>query len=255
MTARIEAEAARAAAEQRAAMAEARQEFLAEMSHELRTPLNAVIGFAELLTGEGRAPQDVEFAQRIREGGTRLLTVVNQMIALAESDGSAQAPTSLPGSPDRATARGVADGAPDPAGCRVLYVDDNASNRALISAMLASLGVDCETADDGRQGVEAARGGRWDLILMDIQMPVMNGVEATRAIRGSAGPESAVPIVALTANTAPQDLETYLQAGMNDCVAKPVELAKLAAAVATWARRDVAAEQDPGARSVRAERG
>jgi len=133
VTARVEAEAARAAAEQKAAMAEARQKFLTDMSHELRTPLNAVIGFAGLLRDSGLDPARAVQATRILDAGERLNHVVERMIALED-----------PGEPAAQTNATIAHARPDTsiggdgpeAPLRVLYVDDNESNRALVTAIL-----------------------------------------------------------------------------------------------------------------------
>ena len=112
--------------------------------------------------------------------------------------------------------------------------------------MLSAQGIECDTANDGAQGVEAARLGRWDLILMDIQMPVMDGLQATRAIRALDGPASVVPIVALTANTLADQLDAYEAAGMDDCIGKPIAMAELIAKTLSWAeaRRDAVAEAE-----------
>jgi len=242
VTARVEAEQARAAAEQKAAMAEARQKFLTDMSHELRTPLNTVIGFSELLKDARLSPDQARQIERIHEAGRRLLSVVNAMIGLSETGGwTGEAPAAgdgqdpVDGVSQPLTARG------DDSRLRVLYVDDNDSNRALVTAILRAQAVDCQTVDDGLQGLEAARLGGWDLILMDIQMPVMDGVAATRAIRALPGPTGAVPIVAVTANTLAGQLETYAAAGMDDVIAKPVDMAELIAKVLAWGR----AQADP----------
>jgi len=238
VTERVEAERARAAAEQKASMAEARQRFLTDMSHELRTPLNAVIGFSELLMAGGLPAGPSDQAARIHDSGKRLLSVVNEMIRLSESDGwtgervaTARSEPAAEPPPHRAEAL------EDPAGppIRVLYVDDNESNRSLVTAILRTQGIDCRTAEDGLQGLEAARTGGWDLILMDIQMPVMGGVEATRAIRALPGPAGMAPILAVTANTLDEQLQSYAEAGMDDCIAKPVDMAELLAKVVAWA--------------------
>jgi CheY-like chemotaxis protein len=242
VTARVEAERARAAAEQKAAMAEARQKFLADMSHELRTPLNSVIGFSELMAAGGLPGEHGRHASRVHDSGKQLLSVVNEMIRLSELEGwrgeagptagrpeSRREPQASP--PGRELRGPSTQRSP-----RVLYVDDNESNRALVTAMLATQDVRCQTADDGAQGLEAARAGDWDLILMDIQMPVMDGVAATRAIRALPSPAGAVPIVALTANTLAEQLQAYAAAGMDDVIAKPVDMAELIAKVDAWSR-------------------
>jgi CheY-like chemotaxis protein len=113
----------------------------------------------------------------------------------------------------------------------VLVVDDNATNRMVAQALCEMFDCTCESANDGAEAVEAARGGRFDLILMDIKMPVMDGVAATRAIRALGGSASLVPIIALTANAEPEDAQAYLDAGMNGVVEKPMKPEHLLAAL------------------------
>ena len=113
----------------------------------------------------------------------------------------------------------------------VLVVDDNATNRMVAQALCEMFDCTCESANDGAEAVEAARGGRFDLILMDIKMPVMDGVAASRAIRGLSGPAGLVPIIALTANAEPEDADGYLAAGMNGVVEKPMKPEHLLAAL------------------------
>jgi len=107
-------------------------------------------------------------------------------------------------------------------GLRVLVVEDNPTNRLVATAMLSQLGAEVVTAEDGAQGVEAAAREVFDLIFMDIQMPVMDGIEATRRIRAMPAPICATPIVATTANVLSSQLQIYRDAGMNGCVAKPI---------------------------------
>jgi CheY-like chemotaxis protein len=122
---------------------------------------------------------------------------------------------------------------PQPAerSAHILVVDDNATNRMVAQALCEMFDCTCESVSDGAQAVEAARAGRFDLILMDIKMPVMDGVAATRAIRAMGGPASLVPIIALTANAEPEDAEEYLTAGMNGVVEKPMKPEHLLAAL------------------------
>jgi len=105
----------------------------------------------------------------------------------------------------------------------VLVVDDNATNRMVAQTLCEMFDCTSESADDGIAAVEAARTGRFDLILMDIKMPRMDGVAATKAIRGLAGRPGQVPIIALTANADPDDAAGYLSAGMNGVVEKPMK--------------------------------
>ena len=113
----------------------------------------------------------------------------------------------------------------------ILVVDDNATNRMVAQSLVEMFDCTSEAAEDGEAAVEAARTGRFDLILMDIRMPRMDGVAATRAIRAIPGPIGLTPIIALTANADPEDAESYLAAGMNGVVEKPMKPEHLLAAL------------------------
>ncbi len=124
-------------------------------------------------------------------------------------------------------------------GLRVLIVEDNATNRLIATRMLEHLGASVTTTDDGAQGLSAASLQAFDLIFMDIQMPVMDGMAATAAIRALPGALSQVPIIAMTANALAHQVESYMAAGMNGWVAKPLSPATLVRTVAevlaeTW---------------------
>jgi CheY-like chemotaxis protein len=109
----------------------------------------------------------------------------------------------------------------------VLVVDDNATNRMVAESLCEMFDCTSESAEDGLEAVEAAASGRFDLILMDIKMPRMDGVEATRAIRALPGAAGQVPIIALTANADPDDAERYIACGMSSVVEKPIKPDKL----------------------------
>jgi CheY-like chemotaxis protein len=115
----------------------------------------------------------------------------------------------------------------------VLVVDDNATNRMVAEALCEMFDCTSECVEDGVEAVEAARSGRFDLILMDIRMPRMDGVEATRAIRALPGAAGAVPIIALTANADPEDAQGYIACGMHAVVEKPIKPERLLQAINT----------------------
>ncbi len=118
-------------------------------------------------------------------------------------------------------------------GALVLLVEDNALNRQVAGEFLTRAGIRVDTANDGRKAVEAVVRGRYDLILMDIQMPELDGLEATRRIRCL--PENGdVPIVAMTAHAIEGNRERCIEAGMNDYVTKPVDPDELMKTLSRW---------------------
>jgi CheY-like chemotaxis protein len=109
---------------------------------------------------------------------------------------------------------------------KILLVEDNEMNRDMLSRRLTRRGFEITMAVDGRQGVEMARAGEYDLVLMDMSLPEIDGWEATRQLR--AAPETAdLPIIALTAHAMAGDRERALEAGCNDYDTKPIELDRL----------------------------
>ena len=114
---------------------------------------------------------------------------------------------------------------------KILLVEDVPANQELACAMLAKLGHEVVTANDGFAGVEAVRTGTFDLVLMDIQMPRMDGFAATRAIRELGGEAARIPIIAMTANVLPNQVMQFRASGMDGHVAKPVRQAELARAI------------------------
>ncbi|MDE2075875.1 MAG: response regulator, partial [Burkholderiales bacterium] len=121
-------------------------------------------------------------------------------------------------------------------GLKVMLAEDNAINQMIVKEGLASTGVLIDIAANGQEAVERARAGAYDMILMDMQMPVMNGVDAVKIIRTLPGYES-TPILAMTANAYDDDRKACLAAGMNDHLAKPILLDRLIRRMAYWAAR------------------
>ena len=118
-------------------------------------------------------------------------------------------------------------------GLQVLVAEDNPVNQRLVLRMLEKLGCEITMCDDGQAAVDAIAQRRFDLVLMDCQMPVLDGYGAARAIRGL--PEGHdIPIIALTANAMEGDRERCLAAGMDDYLSKPVRLKSLEAMIRQW---------------------
>ena len=130
---------------------------------------------------------------------------------------------------------GVAEEAPSLVGASVLLVEDSELNQEVARALLEGAGVTVDLACDGQQAVEKVLARDYDLVLMDMQMPGMDGLEATRRIRAS-GQRAGLPIIAMTANALDADREACLQAGMNDHVTKPIHPARLLDTLRQWIR-------------------
>jgi CheY-like chemotaxis protein len=145
----------------------------------------------------------------------------------------------------------AADAAPATLGARVLVVEDNRINQQICLAMLRAFGCEAEIANNGCEGRDAALKGEYDVVLMDCQMPEMDGYAASTAIRtheaqinaarDAGAPPRRVPIVALTANAMEGDREKCLAAGMDDYLSKPFKKEQLHAMLRRWVNRDAIA--------------
>lgn len=125
-------------------------------------------------------------------------------------------------------------------GKRVLIVDDNNINRKLVQILVAELGGDFDSVENGLQAVDAYSHKEYDAILMDVNMPVMDGLEATRRIRDLESASRRTLIFALTANALPEDKERFLKSGMDDYISKPISENSLLSAFAKWNTQDKA---------------
>jgi signal transduction histidine kinase/ActR/RegA family two-component response regulator len=121
-----------------------------------------------------------------------------------------------------------------PAGLNVLVAEDNRQNQMVVRAFLTAMGATCTIVDDGAQAVQAAQSSGFDLVLLDIHMPVMGGEEAMKAIRSGGGPCARIPIIALTADAMTGDRERYITHGFDDHIAKPIEPSKFLDVVGRW---------------------
>ncbi|PWC90272.1 histidine kinase [Azospirillum sp. TSH100] len=130
-------------------------------------------------------------------------------------------------------------------GARILLAEDLAMNRDLAVTMLTKAGHHVDAVNDGAAALAAVQEQSYDIVLMDVQMPVMDGLEATRRIRSLPGPVGRIPILALTAGVMQIEVERCLQAGMNAHLAKPLEKTKLLAAIGRWVRAAQPEDQHP----------
>ena len=113
-------------------------------------------------------------------------------------------------------------------------VDDLDTNREIVETYLEDIGYQVDTVGSGVEAIQMLGSERYDLVLMDIQMPIMDGVTATKHIRAMPHPIKDIPIIAMTGNVLPQQVRSYLDAGMNDHIGKPIERAQLYNNVRRW---------------------
>ncbi|MBZ8141149.1 hypothetical protein CLD22_14700 [Rubrivivax gelatinosus] len=174
-------------------------------------------------------------AQRARVDAVLLKPVTPSALlqALLECCGAAAGRTREPGGEASAEARLRAAHA----GRRVLLAEDNPINQEVAIALLNEAGIEVDTCGDGRRAVAMVRQHPYALVLMDVQMPGLDGLEAARRIRAALGP--ALPIIAMTANAFDGDAQACLDAGMDDYLAKPIEPEQLFAALLRWLERPV----------------
>jgi PAS domain S-box-containing protein len=196
-------------------------------------------------------------------GSTFRLTLPLQLVPAAEQlpeeTGDRQAAQSGPVGRDQAPTRdrepsGPGHGSGDPEQprdipafftARILLVEDNTFNQKVALVLLERLGCRCDVAADGRQALRMISAREYDLVLMDCQMPDMDGYEAARAIRRRADERARVPIVAMTAHALQGERERCLAAGMNDYLSKPITRGSLATTLARWLSPPAGGDGDP----------
>jgi CheY-like chemotaxis protein len=143
-------------------------------------------------------------------------------------------PIGKPLTRDAAAAALAPSASPDARGLRILVAEDNEINQKVIARMLKKLGHEVDVVLNGREAVEACARGGYDIVLMDCQMPEMDGYVATGLIRQQPGLLGRVPIVALTADASTADRDRCLAAGMDDFLGKPVRPRELTDTIRRW---------------------
>jgi CheY-like chemotaxis protein len=162
-----------------------------------------------------------------------------EISSLAASEGDGPGTASAAGHP-------AGTGLPVPCVPRVLLAEDNAVNQKVAQGYLRRLGYSVDVAEDGRQAIDAASRGEYVAILMDCQMPELDGLAATMAIRQLRGPAARTPIIGLTAYATPTDRERCLASGMDDYLAKPFRPEDLTSVLQRWAPAGDAAGRHSG---------
>lgn len=217
-------------------------QFLERLSHQIRTAMQNILGFSEILRQEQTDTAGNPHLRQITENATQLLQVADELVHMCRNETASESPESAkaeipqtdapqpPPSPapsqSSVSPETAANEGPSPQEDRseptILVVDDVPENRSLLDIILNRAGYRVEMANHGQDAIEKSRQRRYDLILMDMQMPVMNGFDATRIIRAE-GLNRTTIIVAMTASVEKGDELKCLEAGCDDFIGKPVK--------------------------------
>lgn len=212
-----------------------------EMSRDIRTPLHIILGYVEIIRHNHDDPEMLQkYLDGIRISGEYMMTLLDRILTEKSCQGDCvdfgREDSSTSDELEKALQERLSSGqmqvpAVNFTGRRILIAEDMEINREIAAEVLKQTGAETEFAEDGQKCldmVEAAQAGYYDMILMDIMMPNMNGLEATRRIRQLSDQEKAqIPIVAMTTNVSEKDRSSALAAGMNAFVEKPIFVDRL----------------------------
>jgi CheY-like chemotaxis protein len=204
--------------------------FLSDLSHNLRTPMSSIIGTGQVLKQELQNAAFRDMADIILQSSDDMMKLIDDILDIPGLRGSASEQES-----DGVITRESGTSS----GPSALIAEDNPANREVFNLMLQRLGCRTETASNGLEAVEAAERKSFDFIFMDIEMPVMNGLDAVREIRRKEAAARCRPaiICAATAYARPGDREKYLAVGMNEYLPKPISMDALSGVLEKYAER------------------
>jgi len=208
-------------------LSKAKDEFMSNISHELRTPLNGILANIDLLN-ENNKFNDVSQKQvdDVKTSGETLLSLINKILENSKDDFILTLPTnSVSNHNEIKKAKSE---------CKLLIVEDNMINQLLLKTILEKEDYIIDLANDGLIGLEKVKKNSYDVILMDLMMPEMNGFDATKEIRSLNIKSSQTPIIAVTADVSKGVQEKCKAIGMNDYISKPIDKSLLLKTIARY---------------------
>lgn len=200
------------------------EDVFASLNHEVRTPLNGITGMSDLLLETSLTPEQIEYVRAIQSSANVLLEVLNNVIDYTKIE--AEKLRVHDPKPSEVVE------APELEMQRVLVVEDNLVNQIIVQKYLEKIGMNVTTAANGVEALELLKGNSYDVILMDCEMPLMDGYKATVEIRETL--KSRIPVIAMTAHAMKGDREKCLSFGMDDYLSKPVSPSDLIKTVKKW---------------------
>jgi CheY-like chemotaxis protein/HAMP domain-containing protein len=208
-------------------VSEEKSQIIAEIGKEIRTPMNTIMGMTSLLLDGELNQEQKQYARSTQASAESLMQLVNKLIRNALGDegeaGDERQQAPVVSASEATLVSSGGDKQLEPIAMHVLVVEDNHLNRQVIELFVKKAGCTLRSVEHGQQAVELAATHKFDLIFMDCYMPVMDGFEATRRIRGQGQLNARAPIVALTANVQRGDREKAFSCGMSDYLEKPIK--------------------------------
>lgn len=204
---------------------------LTQLSHDMRTPMNSVIGLAALMESTPLNAEQQDYLKSIKTSSEDLIVALDETLrsaGITHAEQEAQAPKKAPAHYSGKLSPEFAQHFP----LKILVAEDDEMNRQLSLMLLKRLGYEADGAANGKEVLEIVSETNYDLILMDVQMPEMDGLEATRMIRLCLNEQPV--IIAMTANAMDGDRDACLKAGMEDYLSKPVNIEELMQSLETW---------------------
>lgn len=204
---------------------------LTQLSHDMRTPMNSVLGLTTLMESTPLNNEQQDYLQSIKRSSEGLIDALDETLRTAgitHAEELSQAPKKTQVNYSGKLSPEFAEHFP----LKILVAEDDEMNSQLALMLLKRLGYEAERAGNGKEVLEIVSENKYDLILMDVQMPEMDGLEATRMIRLCLSEQPV--IIAMTANAMDGDRDACLKAGMEDYLSKPVNVEELMQTLETW---------------------
>ena len=230
-----------------------KKEVTSQLVHDLKSPLNSIFGFLTLIENQHYETDEelIEFSHNTKIAGEKLLNTINVNFEKESSTDETieENDKTLVGGNATAeveTKETIIDftvndfNVQSDSGPNILLVEDNIMNQQVEIKLLEKVGYNVFAVESGEEAIEQVKTDKFDLVLMDIELPGINGIEATKEIRSLRQTCRDIPIIAATAKSSMKDREKCLEVGMNDYISKPINISFMKMTIDQWLKKDVA---------------